>query len=50
MKALFMHASAQQGFEIDYRSYILINCAILVVEMNSYSLQVVASHGLQFIK
>jgi hypothetical protein len=49
MKALFMADSAQRGFDIEYRSYDLGNCAILVLEIDENDqMQIVATSGLKF--
>jgi broad specificity phosphatase PhoE len=48
MKALFMYASAIQGFDVDYASFDLGNASILVVEVNDNEVCVVAASGLRY--
>lgn len=50
MKALFMSDAASQGFDIDYRSFSLSNCALLIVEIKDGLSRVEASNKLTFKK
>ncbi len=48
MKALFMADAASRGVDIDYRSFDLGNCTMLIVEMDDQNISVKASSGSKF--
>ncbi|PJD94796.1 MAG: hypothetical protein CK425_10420 [Parachlamydia sp.] len=48
LKALFMADAASKGYDIDYRAFILGNCALLVVEVEGSEVRVMASNKLKF--
>lgn len=48
MKALFMADAFQKGFDVDYRSYDLGNCSLLIVEVMENQWEVCATKGLKF--
>jgi broad specificity phosphatase PhoE len=48
MKALFMDDAAKRGFDVDYRSFDLNNCSVLIIEVEEGNIRLVASHGLKF--
>lgn len=51
MKSLFMADAAMRGFDVEYRSFDLGNCSVLVMEINTESeIKVVATNGLKFRK
>jgi len=43
LKALFMADAASKGYDVDYRSFIIDNCALLVVEVEGAEVRVMAS-------
>lgn len=48
MKALFMADAARRGYDVDYRSFSLGNCALLIVEVENGDIRVVASNKLKY--
>jgi hypothetical protein len=48
MKAFFMADAAKRGVDIDYRSFDLGNCTMLIVEMDNQNFSVTESNGLKF--
>lgn len=48
MKSLFIAHAAELGFDVDYRSFILDNAAVLIVEVEKSSIRVKAAHGLTY--
>lgn len=50
MKALFIASAAESGYDVDYRSFILNNAALLIVEARESGFKVVAAQGLVYKK
>lgn len=49
MKSLFMADCAIRGYDVEYRSFDLDNCSVIVMEVDEKgTLKVVATHGLTF--
>lgn len=48
MKALFMADAAKRGIVVDYRSFDLGNCSVVVIEVEGNDIRVVATNGLKF--
>jgi broad specificity phosphatase PhoE len=48
MKALFMADAAKLGLDIDYRSYDLSNCSVIVIEVEKKEICIKATSGLKF--
>lgn len=48
MKSLFMASLAEMGFDVDYRSFILGNASVLVIEVGDFGVKVKAATGLSY--
>jgi broad specificity phosphatase PhoE len=48
MKALFLADCAKQGIDVDYRSYDLGNCSVIVLEVEHDEINIKSTHGLNF--
>jgi broad specificity phosphatase PhoE len=49
MKSIFMADSAFRGYDVEYRSFDLGNCSVIVVEVHeNEELKIVATDGLKF--